>query len=141
MFFLDVGLISAKSGLSAEILMNKDLLAVDRGKIAEQFACQELLVQQSCFKKSELFYWENERKGAQAEVDFLIQHHAQIIPIEVKSGSTGRLKSLQVMMQEKKLPIGVRISQSPLTFDKNKSILSIPFYMVSEITRLVTVCA
>ena len=74
-------------------------------------------------------------------MDFLIQHHAQIIPIEVKSGSTGRLKSLQVMMQEKKLPIGVRISQSPLTFDKNKSILSIPFYMVSEITRLVTVCA
>ena len=137
LFFLDVGLISAKSGLSAEILTKKDIFMVNRGEIAEQFVCQELLAYQSCFQNAELQYWSREQKNSQAEVDFVIQSNTKIIPIEVKAGSTGKLKSLQIMMQEKKIPVGVRVSQLPLQLDDSRNIISIPFYMVSEMTRLV----
>jgi len=52
-----------------------------------------------------------------------------IIPIE------GSLRSLHVFMKEKQAPLGLRISQKPLSLRDN--ILSIPFYMISEIPRLV----
>lgn len=59
----------------------------------------------------------------------------KIIPIEVKAGATGRLKSLKLFMQEKNSAIGMRISQQPLSYiDK---ILSLPLYMVGELFRLV----
>ncbi len=70
-----------------------------------------------------------------AEVDYITSFGAKIIPIEVKAGATGQLKSLHLLIQEKKLDLGIRISQLPLTFDG--TILSIPFYMVSELPRLI----
>lgn len=57
-----------------------------------------------------------------------------MIPVEVKAGKTGRLRSLRQFMEEKKVPIGIRISQMPLSHEKD--ILSIPLYMISEIPRL-----
>ena len=137
LFFLDIGLIATKSGLSAAVLLSEDILTVNRGEMAEQFVCQELLAYQSCFHQAELQYWFREQRNSQAEVDFVMQYNTHIIPIEVKAGAIGHLKSLQVMMQEKQLPLGVRVSQLPLALDKNKGILSIPFYMVSEIARIV----
>lgn len=70
-----------------------------------------------------------------AEVDFISTVGAQIIPIEVKAGSTGWLKSLHLLMKEKDLKLGIRVSQNPLSYDGK--ILSIPFYMLGEIPRLV----
>ena len=137
LFFLDVGLVTVKSGLSAKVLMDKEILLLNRGEIAEQFVCQELLANRSYFKKPELYYWSRPEKTSTAEVDFVIQQEDKIIPIEVKAGSTGQLKSLKIMMQEKKLPIGVRISQKKLSYESEKKIISIPLYMVSEIGRLV----
>jgi len=53
----------------------------------------------------------------------------------VKGGTTGRLRSLRQFMQEKKSRLGIRISGAPLTYEDR--ILSVPFYMVREIPRLV----
>ena len=75
-----------------------------------------------------------EKAGSSAEVDYVVNIEGKIIPIEVKSGATGRLRSLQLFMQEKKQPIGVRISPAPLTFEKG--ILSLPLYMIAELPRL-----
>ena len=138
LFFLDVGLLAAKSGLLATVLMSKNILLVNRGEMAEQFVCQELLAYQLSYKKADLQYWIREQKSSQAEVDFVMQYGDQIIPIEVKAGAIGRLKSLQVMMQEKHLSVGLRVSQLPLSFDKDKRILSLPLYMLHEIERLTT---
>ena len=70
-----------------------------------------------------------------AEVDFIMTVGSRIIPIEVKAGSTGQLKSLHLLMHEKNMDVGVRVSQRALHFDGR--ILSVPIYMVSEISRLV----
>jgi len=58
----------------------------------------------------------------------------KIIPIEVKAGAIGSSRSLKIFMAEKKIPIGVRISES--LFSLQGPILSIPFYLIEEIPRI-----
>lgn len=82
-----------------------------------------------------MYYWEREKKGADAEVDFVMEVGNQVIPIEVKAGPKGRLRSLQQFILEKNTKIAVRISQAPLALEK--SILSVPFYMIHELARLI----
>lgn len=135
LIFLDVGLVNRITRLDIELLLNVDMMLLNRGGMAEQYVAQELLAYQDCYEKAALFYWSRETKNSNAEVDFLINVGSQIVPIEVKSGSTGRLKSLQMFLSEKQLPLGVRVSERPLEINNN--ILSIPFYMLSELKRLI----
>ncbi|MDP3559569.1 MAG: hypothetical protein Q8R79_04360 [Legionellaceae bacterium] len=65
----------------------------------------------------------------------IVTVNSKIVPIEVKAGSTGHLKSLHLLMSEKNMNLGIRVSQQALHFDGR--ILSVPFYLVSEIPRLV----
>lgn len=135
LLFLDVGLIVRSGKFNAELLLSEDLLLVNRGAIAEQFVGQELLAYMPSFEDSNLYFWCRDKKSAMAEVDFVTAVDAKIVPIEVKSGNTGRLKSLQIFLEEKESSLGVRVSQLPLGV-KGK-ILSLPLYMVSELPRLV----
>jgi predicted AAA+ superfamily ATPase len=134
--FLDTGLVKRATNLNEELLLKEDLLLINQGAIAEQFVGQELLAYNSPFAEDELFYWAREEKGSQAEVDFVANFDTRIIPIEVKSGTTGRLKSMRMFMQNKKAELGVKISQIPLDFENN--ILSLPLYMISEMRRLIS---
>lgn len=135
LFFLDVGLVHRASLIDLKLLLHEDLMLLNRGVIAEQFVAQELLACTDRYEKGSLFFWTREKKGSSAEIDFLIQVGAQIVPIEVKAGSTGRLKSLKLFMEEKETPIGVRISQQPLSLENG--ILSIPLYLIGQLPRLV----
>jgi uncharacterized protein len=134
LFFLDIGLITARAGLHAELLMQSDVLLAHRGALAEQFVAQALLTSESPHIDAKTYYWAREKLNAQAEVDFVVQTvQGQIIPIEVKSGPTGRLKSLKLFMQEKKSQYGIHISQQPLSQQGN--ILHLPLYMAHELSR------
>lgn len=135
LLFLDVGLMMRSSQLETELLFKEDLLLVHRGKLAEQFVGQELLASFSATEKAQIFFWAREKSSSIAEVDFITNVYSQIVPIEVKAGTTGTLKSLQLFMNEKQTPLGVRISQLP--FSSDGKILSLPFYMVNELSRLV----
>jgi len=132
--FLDLGLLSHASRIDMHILLTGDLVLINQGSLAEQFVGQELIAYSKNYEKPELYYWEREKTGSQAEVDYVMQLGGHIFPVEVKSGTTGRLKSLRVFMQEKKLEIGIRISAQNLSF--HDSILSLPFYMIHELPRI-----
>jgi predicted AAA+ superfamily ATPase len=132
--FLDVGLVTYSSRIEAELLL-KDMILLNRGAMAEQFVGQELLAYQPYYEEAKLYFWCREKKSSMAEVDFLITVGSNIVPVEVKAGATGQLKSLHLLMNEKQLTLGIRVSQHPLIFDGQ--ILSIPIYMVSQISRLV----
>jgi len=136
LLFLDVGLIKAAGKLDIDILLNNNLMDIRTGAISEQFIGQSLLTIQPGYDQADLFYWQRDKKGSEAEVDYLITYKENIIPIEVKSGSTGRLRSLQLFMEEKEIPLGVCMSTNELR--KEKNIAFIPLYMLSEITRLIT---
>ncbi len=58
----------------------------------------------------ELYYWTREKSQSKAEVDFLIQLGNKVLPIEVKSGKTGTLKSLHLYMESKHLHTALRFS-------------------------------
>ncbi len=134
LLFLDVGLINSVTRLSAEILLGDNLMLLHQGAIVEQFVGQELLAYSQPFREEKLFYWEREKSGSSAEIDYVVAFDSKIIPVEVKAGATGRLRSIQLFLDEKKCDIGLRISQK--TLGLSNRILSIPLYMISELERL-----
>lgn len=133
--FLDIGLAQHALKLDPNLIFNKDFVQVNRGMMAEQFVGQELLAYSDSHTQGQLFFWQREKKESDAEIDFVISVDHQIFPIEVKAGPYGKLKSLQVFLNEKKCPFGVQISQKPLSFQGN--VLSIPFYLIHEMDRMI----
>ena len=137
--FLDVGLacklLGSDSEIINEILNSESFHSLAQGAITEQFVGQELLSLKPYYEEPKLYYWEREAKNSSAEIDYLIAYKGRIWPIEVKSGKTGRLKSLHLLLEEYKIPFGIRICQKKLEFDNN--VLSVPFYAIAEIPRLI----
>lgn len=134
LLFLDVGLVKRANYLDINLLSENNLYLIDAGAMAEQFVGQEIIAYQNPLEENALYYWSRDAKSSQAEIDYLFTIGSHLVPIEVKSGKTGRMKSLQVFMAEKNCSLGVRISQSPLGLDKN--VFSVPFYLIGELRRL-----
>lgn len=145
---LDVGLCSALLDLKlAELDDIGELEMINKGGIAEQVVGQLLRTINPCYIEPALYYWIRAERGADAEIDYVVQHGNSVIPVEVKAGSSGKLKSLHLFMNLKKLPIAVRFfSGSPQIQDVvikeaqgntiNYQLRSMPLYMVSELHRL-----
>jgi len=133
LIFLDVGLMHAINGIYSETIRKEDLNAIYKGSVAEQFVGQELITLQSCYIKSKLYYWAKEAKNGSAEIDYLLSIGNKIIPIEVKSGTTGRMKSIKIFMQTFGIQKGIKISQA-IYRDESK-IVSIPFYGIESFLK------
>jgi predicted AAA+ superfamily ATPase len=133
LLFLDVGLMQHACGLDSQLAVADDFLSVQAGAVAEQWVGQEMLAAGDPYEERRLYFWARESRNSLAEVDYLAASGSRIFPVEVKAGKTGRLKSLKLFMAEYSCPVGVRISQQPLSyFDQ---ILSIPLYAVSQMPR------
>lgn len=133
MIFLDVGLMHAINGIYSETVREKDLTAIYKGAVAEQFAGQEL-ISQNQYLKPELYYWAREAKNSNAEVDYLLDKNGLIIPIEIKSGSSGRMKSMQLFLKTYKTDKGIKISQA--SYMDEEYIVSLPFYGIESFLRV-----
>ncbi|OGV27280.1 MAG: hypothetical protein A3F18_06640 [Legionellales bacterium RIFCSPHIGHO2_12_FULL_37_14] len=136
LLFLDIGLAKHALGIDASTLLTEELILINQGSLAEQFVGQELMAYHKSYETPALFYWERDKKGSQAEVDYIISIGSNIYPIEVKAGKTGRLKSLYVFLKEHPhTKLGICISQNYLSYVDN--ILSVPFYLIHELPRLI----
>ena len=124
--FLDIGLLHNISGIQGESIVADDIATIFNGAVAEQFTGQEILVSQNNYKKPSLYYWAREAKNSNAELDYLIEFHGKIIPLEVKAGISGRLKSMTMFMEKYNSKIGLKVSQAPYSVKNN--ITSLPFY-------------
>jgi len=143
LLWIDTGLVNYVAGIQKEVLSSKDILDVWRGNIAEQIAAQELLSNDSNVS-SKRKYWIRDKKGSDAEVDFIIQKDSQIIPIEVKSGHNSKLKSLQIFMENSNAEIAVRIWSQPFSVDeitlpnsKQYRLYNVPFYYTGQLKKLI----
>jgi predicted AAA+ superfamily ATPase len=146
--FLDVGLLCRACGLSLlEFESVDDVILVNSGAVCEQFVGQHLLYSRPFFEEPELYYWSREKRQSAAEVDYVQSIGAQLIPIEVKAGKSGRLKSLHLFLKEKKRTFGLRFSTDlpslleaqtavPGTKPVQYRLLSLPLYMVGQARRL-----
>jgi len=147
--FLDVGLVSTSLGLSlAHVEQIEELLLVHNGAVAEQFIGQHLLYQSSWYGKPQLYYWNREQKSSNAEVDYLVSVGPAVIPVEVKAGKSGSLKSLQVFVTEKKSPLDLRFDANPPSISQQQTaiagmertdypLVSLPLYLVCQAKRMV----
>ena len=134
LIFLDVGLMQNVCGLQSVLTVAKDFLQINAGAVAEQFVGQELSAYADPYQPHRLFFWVRDKKNSSAEVDYVTAIDSQRLPIEVKAGKTGKLRSLRLFLEEKQIPFGVRFSQEPLSF--YAQILSVPLYMVEQLPRL-----
>lgn len=146
---LDCGLCGASLGLSLHQLTSiSEISMINNGGMAEQLVGQLLRTIPPAYLSPSLYYWNREKKGSDAEVDYIIQHENQVIPIEVKAGTTGTLKSLHYFMKKKKKTLAVRINSSlpkkgPIQVKDSFGVsteyelLSIPFYLIGQLTRLI----
>ena len=98
------------SELVAKILTAGETELVNKGALAEMVAGLELLRYKNPNMRHELFYWVRPEKNSQAEVDYLDAHGGRIVPIEVKAGTRGGMKSLWLLMREKGLEKAFRCS-------------------------------
>jgi len=135
LLFLDLGLVQAAERIPPELLLKKDIMQINRGAITEQYVGQQLLSCQPDYERADLFYWQRDSLGSQAEIDYVFAVNDLLIPLEVKSGATGRLKSLQLFMQSHQSKVGIKISTDE--YSTSEKIWSIPLYLVEEIPRLI----
>lgn len=107
----DVGLYQRMLGGSVSDLIVTDRNdLINKGPIAEIVTGTELVAYSSPKKSHSLYYWHRESRGSNAEVDYLIELDGQIIPIEVKSGTKGKMQSLRIFLDTHDSPYGIRIS-------------------------------
>jgi uncharacterized protein len=142
-YFLDIGLLSCALGISKN--ESFDFSAdtfVNEGPLAEQFVAQELAAAEPG-QRNKLFYWLREGKNGNAEVDFVWPKGTEVLGVEVKSGATGKMRSLGEFCKIKSSKYALRFDASPPSqFDavfQGKVVvkmISLPLYMASEISRI-----
>jgi len=141
--FLDIGLVNRLCGL--DLVGAEDLITVNEGALAEQFVGQQLLCAAPAFEDPQLFYWAREARNAKAEVDFVISRNQEILPVEVKAGKTGTLRSTFQFLREKRRRRAVRFHTGSPALEEVKlpgeegttvQLLSLPLYAVGQLDRL-----
>lgn len=145
--YMDIGLICSALNLNVLALSKSDLSMINDGALAEQFVGQHLLYSGPYYETPALYYWMREAKSAAAEVDYLLTSGQQVVPVEIKSGTTGTLKSLHQFLKEKRRHFAVRFNADipGLWEDQRKltdgssidyELLSLPLYLVGQTQRL-----
>jgi predicted AAA+ superfamily ATPase len=136
---LDTGLLNYFVGLQKDIIGTEDLNSIYQGTLIEHLVGQELLATQ--FNAlSALRFWVKEKKASTAEVDYLFPYEGKVIPIEVKSGKVGALRSLHNFMDLTPHHTAIRIYGGELAITdaisssgKQYQILNLPYYLCSQI--------
>lgn len=149
LYFLDVGLFNHLCGLDwSDLSSFTERELIHEGVLAEQFAAQHLAYLDRGLEPPHLNYWLRESRAQNAEVDFVTALGGKILPIEVKSGKSGGLKSLQQFVLGKKAKRAVRFDLNLPSLQQvshkltgphhggmavNFELISLPLYMIEQI--------
>ena len=115
----------------SKMFLGETFEQINRGSIVEMFVGLEIVKNLPCNTPVQLFYWQREQRGSQAEIDYLIESGSKIVPIEVKAGTRGAMQSLHLFIEEKNVEKGIRTSLE--NFGKIDKIDIYPIYAVSQI--------
>jgi len=141
--FLDTGLVNYSLGIQAEMLAMDDLNSAYKGAIIPHLIAQELISIQSITAHTPNF-WVREKAQSNAEVDLLYTYNKLVIPIEIKSGSTGTLKSLHQFIEAADHPYAIRMYAGALKIEQavtpNKKpylLMNLPYYAGTELPQYI----
>lgn len=152
LLFLDVGLVTRLLGHDLLDVVNADERSmVNEGPLAEQFIGQHLYLDERHESPPECFYWLNSTKNANAEVDFVVSQGRLMVPVEVKAGKSGSLKSLHYFCGIRHLAHAVRFDLLPASVQRIQTSIvrkgddpvradyqlhSLPLYAVEKLPEL-----
>lgn len=126
LYMVDVGLLCASAGLEAQVLIDGNAIFTEfKGALTEQYVMQEL----SALHFPYIGYWTNERSTS--EVDFLVQHSAGVIPLEVKAGENLKSRSFTLFCQTYLPQMAYKISALP--YHNGSPITNLPLYAIPAI--------
>jgi len=149
---MDTGLVNHICGCDWRTMAAfDDRQLVNEGGIAEQFVGQHLVDISGGLDQASLHYWLREKKSSNAEVDYVIGSAGLVLPVEVKSGTSGSLKSLQQFVYSKDINLAIRFDLNPASRQQVENtirtalgnqrirykLLSVPLYGVQELERIV----
>ncbi|MCI8295959.1 MAG: ATP-binding protein [Lachnospiraceae bacterium] len=130
LYLVDVGLLAAMTDLDARTLLSGNAIFTEfKGALTEQYVCQQLLAELDRMP----YYWS--AGASTGEVDFVLQHSGQVIPLEVKAEENLNAKSLKSFVDTYQLRYGVRTSMSD--YRRQEKLVNLPLYAIS---RLLEVC-
>lgn len=136
--FMDSGLVNYETNLQKEIFKNEEILDVNEGLLAEHIVAQELNPLMP--ENFGLNFWVREKRQSIAEVDFVIPYKNMLIPIEVKKGKSGRLRSLHQFIDNCPHNYAVRVYSGKFDIQKTRTIsgkdfylFNLPFFLVPKI--------
>lgn len=137
--FLDTGLINYKNGIQSELLAIKDLSTYYKGYLIPHIITQELISINN-LSNTKPNFWVREKTQSSAEVDLLIPFKGKVIPVEIKSGSVGKLRSLHQFMERTNHKFAVRFYGGEFSIQKIKTpnkkeflLMNMPYYLGSKI--------
>ena len=140
LIWFDTGLVNYQAGIRKEIIGSTDMVDSWRGHLAEQITAQELLSIEDRVGQHRSF-WARPNNGA--EVDFIFTHNSRLYPIEVKSGTNARLRSLHVFMDNSNIDTAIRVWSNPYSVDKVKTpngkeyrLINLPFYLIGNLHQV-----
>ena len=143
LLWLDTGLVNYVAGMQEELLFTTDSDELWNGHIAEHIVAQELLGATTSFGEKRMF-WVRDARNSQAEVDFLIRYKSHLLPIEVKTGSNSKLRSLHQFMDESRESMALRLWNGPMTSDtiaradgSTFTLYNIPLYYAGQLSEFV----
>lgn len=145
LIWLDSGLVNFSAGIQVDYLSAKTLEDVWRGHAAEQIVGQELWEALDRVYADSQYYWVRDKRGSNAEVDFVFQTNGKVIPIEVKSGSNAHLRSLHSYLSLPGAPdTGIRIWPGPYSIDEVSNpqtgstfrLVNLPYYLVGQLDQV-----
>ena len=121
LYMSDVGLFVNKARYPLyQIDLSQQPTMIAMGPLTEHYVANELRI-----KGYELYYWESNGK---AELDFMIQKDVDIVPIEVKTSTHTKSRSLDLYMKTYAPRYAIRISEKNFGLENN--IKSVPLYAV-----------
>lgn len=142
LLWFDTGLVNYVTGMQEELLFTPNSDELWNGDIAEHIVAQELLGATTLFGEKRMF-WVRDARNSQAEVDFVIRHKSHLLPIEVKTGSNSKLRSLHQYMEESNENIALRLWNGPMTSDiithtdgRPFTLYNIPLYYAGHLNAL-----
>lgn len=137
--FLDTGLLNHALQIQVEMIGIENLNVLYKGRIVQHLLTQELMAQHH-LPSYKPHFWVREKINSQAEVDLLYQYQQFIIPIEVKSGATGTLRSLFQFMDACDHSFAIRILGNQYSIDQLQTsngkpflLMNLPYYLGTKI--------
>jgi len=129
LFVLDVGLLSAMSGLDIKSLLGGNRVFEEfKGALTEQYVLQQLITNKGITP----FYWTAEKSNG--EIDFVFQSGPYIIPLEVKAAENLQAKSLKSYCLRYEPKYAIRTSMSD--YRKEEWLTNLPLYAINAILNI-----